>query len=239
MRPALPKSIVSTQRCNTRLVRAGWVGTRLAFSLVAALGAASAIAAPLAAQDEPTDLATLFALGTLISDTNGDDVPDFVNASLVLGASPTVSAQAAAAEISARLGFETMALDLPLARSVDAGTPIVIGRGGLAASGVSAPGIDPTSLDSGEGAVTVAEIDGRTWIFVLGGDDDGLLAAARLFAGVLPHTRTLSTADLARVRGDLERVLTAAGISDATVRLTQARARSGQDGIARLVVRID
>ena len=192
-----------------------------------------------AAQDAPvpTDLATMFELGNLVVDTNGDSIPDLVNATLVLGDSPSVAATAAAAEIAARLGFETMAMDLPIARGVAGDEiPIVIGRGGLSTSGLSSPGVDPTSLDAGEGVVTVREFDGRTWILVLGGDADGLLAAARLFAGVLPHTRTLSTANLSRVSDDLGDALEAAGVEDSQIRLTQARARSGQDGIARLVV---
>ena len=60
----------------------------------------------------------MFELGNLVLDTNGDSVPDRVNASLVLGDSPSVMATAAAAEIAARLGFETMAMDLPIARGV-------------------------------------------------------------------------------------------------------------------------
>ena len=196
-----------------------------------------AAAATVAAQTASPDLATVFDLGYLVVDTNGDSVPDFVNASLVLGDAPSVTATAAAAEIAARLGFETMAMDLPIARGVvgDA-IPIVIGRGGLTASGLTSPGVDPTSLDAGEGVVAIREVDGRTWILVLGGDDDGLLAAARLFSGVLPHTRTFSTANLGRVRDDITDALEAEGIEDAQIRLTQARARVGQDGIARLVV---
>ena len=123
--------------------------------------------------------------------------------SLLLGPSPSTAELAAAAEVAARLGFETMAMDLPIARGDGGAIPIVIGRSGLAASGITAAGLDPTSLDSGEGAVGVVVRDGRTWVIVSGGDDEGLLAAARLFAGVLPHTRTLSTASLTDVREDL------------------------------------
>ena len=195
-------------------------------------------AVPSAAQEAPEDLATLFDLGQLVLDTNGDSVPDFVNATLVLGSPASVAETAAATEISARLGFETMALDLPIERGVGTGIPIVIGRGGLAESGLTAAGIDPTSLDSGEGAVAIREIDGRQWVFVIGGDDEGLLAAARLFSGVLPHTRTLSTAKLDRVRDDLNEALDADSIVGAAIRLTQARARVGQDGISRLVAEV-
>ena len=56
---------------------------------------------------------------------------------------------------------ETMALDLPIERGVGGGgIPIVIGRGGLAAAGVTGAGVDATSLDSGEGVVAIRAIDG-------------------------------------------------------------------------------
>jgi hypothetical protein len=215
---------------------------RAAMLMAAFAWSAGAPSALVARQTPPAptpDLTGLFELGVLIGDTNGDSVPDFVNASLVTGPAPTVAEHAAAAEIAARLGFETMALDLPIARDNDAPVPIVVGRSGLAAAGVAPPGgLDPTSLDTGEGAVGVTDIDGRPWVFVLGGDDDGLLAAARLFAGVLPHTRTLSTARLGRVEEDVTAALETAGVIGATIRTTQARARAGTDGIARLVLEV-
>ncbi len=186
--------------------------------------------------DTSADLATIFEVGRLIADTNGDNVPDAVQASLLLGDAPSTAELAAAAEISARLGFETMAMDLPMDRGDGGVVPIVIGRGGLDATSVRAPGLDPASLDSGEGAVAVVESGERSWIVVVGGDDEGLLAAARLFAGILPHTRTLSTASLSRVGDDLTEALEAAGVGGASVRIWQARARDEHAGITRLIV---
>ncbi|MDA0328018.1 MAG: M14 family metallopeptidase [Gemmatimonadetes bacterium] len=197
------------------------------------------IGTPAVAQETERDLTTIFEIGGFLVDTNGDSVPDLINASLVMGIPATVAEIAAATEISARLGFETMALDLPLARGLTEAIPIVIGRGGLATAALAAPGVDPASLDSGEGAVVIRQIEGRTWVFVIGGDDDGLLAAARLFAGVLPHTRTLSTAHVSRIRDDLSAALEAGGVTGGSIRLTQARARSDRDGIARLIVEVE
>ncbi|MYA34804.1 MAG: hypothetical protein F4164_12665 [Gemmatimonadales bacterium] len=212
------------------------VGVGLAF---AAVFAALPAARGLAAQQTP-DLATLFELGTLVLDTNGDSVPDLVNAALVLGEDPSPGVLAAAAEVAARLGFETMAMDLPLSRNPEGGqVGIVVGRSGLEGAGLRAPGIDPASLDSGEGAVAVREEAGRTWVLVVGGDEEGLHAAARLFAGVLPHTRTLSTAKLDRVRDDLAETLAAGGVAEAAVRLTQARVRAGQAGVGRVIAEIE
>ena len=228
---------VTIQRLRGTFRRLGRLTTlALAFGLPASFDVAAPPSAAAQETQGPTDLATMFELGNLVLDTNGDSVPDRVNASLVLGDSPSVMATAAAAEIAARLGFETMAMDLPIARGVGGDAiPIVIGRGGLSVSGLASPGVDPTSLDAGEGVVAIRDSDGLTWILVLGGDDEGLLAAARLFSGVLPHTRTLSTAKLSRVRDDLAAALEAEGVENAQIVLTQARARTGQDGVARLV----
>jgi hypothetical protein len=204
-----------------------------------ALALASALALdPAQAQQVTPDLTSLFDLGQLVLDTNGDSVPDRLDASFVLGATPTVVEISAAAEIAARLGFETMALDLPLARGAMAGVAVVVGRGGLEAAALATPPIDPTSLDSGEGVIALHTDNDRTWLLVQGGDDAGLLAAARLLAGVLPHTRTLSTPHLDSVRVDLSSALDSAGITGATIRLTQARAVVGQGGITRVVAEV-
>ena len=206
-----------------------------------------ALAAPLARPDPvhaqvaeaPSDLADLFDTGRLVLDTNGDGVPDRVNATLVLGAPASTQEVAAAAEISARLGFETMAMDLPIRRGLtDGGIHIVVGRSGLAASGLSSPGVDPSSLDAGEGVVAVRTEGGRSWLLILGGDDAGLMAAARLFAGVLPHTRTLSAPELSEVTQDLEWLLEQNAVAG-TITLVQARTRAGDDGITRLVATVD
>ena len=188
------------------------------------------------APSTPGDLTTLFEIGGLVLDTNGDEVPDFVNASLVTGEMPTPAETRAAAEIAARLGFETMALDLPVARGTAVeGVRVVVGRSGLAASGLVSPGVDPASLDAGEGAVVVREADDRRWVVVVGGDDEGLVAAARMFAGVLPHTRTLSAPLLADAGEDVRAALEGSGVEVEQVRLWQARARAGSDGVNRLI----
>ncbi len=59
-------------------------------------------------------LEALFQPGFLVEDRNGDGLADFVNAELVLGNTPSSATVAAASDIAARLGFETMAMNLPL-----------------------------------------------------------------------------------------------------------------------------
>ena len=88
----------------------------ITISLVLSNSATTAVSAQ--AQTTRMDLATLYDLGNLVVDTNADSVPDLVNASLILGQTPSISETAAAAEISARLGFETMAMNLPIHRGI-------------------------------------------------------------------------------------------------------------------------
>lgn len=219
------------------------VSFRTLAAMAVALGAAVALpAGPMAAQQggrvdsAPFDLVTMFDLGHLVTDTNADSVPDAVNAGLVMASTPTPTEVHAATEVAARLGFETMAMDLPLARSADDGRiAVVVGRGGLSAAGVSA-GVDPTSLDDGEGAVVTRVVDGRRFVFLLGGDAVGLRAAARAFAGRLPQTLNASSAALWTVRGDLA---DGAGVDTAAVSITQVRVRAGTAGLERVVAQVD
>ena len=67
-----------------------------------AVSLALLLAAPIRSHAQTTDLATLYDLGSLVIDTNGDSVPDLVNATLVLGDAPSVAETSAAAEIAAR-----------------------------------------------------------------------------------------------------------------------------------------
>jgi hypothetical protein len=120
------------------------------------------------AQDRP-GLEDLFSLGFLVEDRNGDGFADFVPARIDLGDSPSPSAVAAASDVAARLGFETMAMDLPL--SQNAAGPVIELR------------LSAGSLLPGEGRIALES--GR--VILSGADDEGLRAAATAFAGRLPH----------------------------------------------------
>src|SRR5206468_6289190 len=61
-------------------------------------------------------LSEFFKPGVVFQDRNGDGAVDFVNARIVLPENPTASELSAAADVAARLGFETSAMDLPVVR---------------------------------------------------------------------------------------------------------------------------
>ena len=93
------------------------------------LGLAVALAAPFgsSAQDAadsivpPTDIRDVFATGYMLEDRNGDEVVDFVNVRIVLPASPGEAHVTAAANLAARLGYETSAMDLRTQRDGETG----------------------------------------------------------------------------------------------------------------------
>ena len=68
-------------------------------------------------QGETAELAfdSLFNLGAVLEDRNGDGIADFVNARIVVPEDRTASPSdiSGAAEIAARLGYETTATDIP------------------------------------------------------------------------------------------------------------------------------
>src|SRR5436853_4401960 len=163
-------------RSTTMIVRAIGYTT---VTLVLALQGVRSEQAP----DAPrSDLASLFAPGGFLLDTNGDGVVDSVNARIVLGSSPSASDVSAAADVAARLGFETSAMDLPMP-SAAGRFPIAVGAAGASAAGIQAT-LPP--LSAGEGVALTVD-GGSGGLVVAGGDDAGTRAAAEWVAGRLPH----------------------------------------------------
>jgi len=80
-------------------------------------------------------LSEVFRKGFLLKDTNDDGLIDFLDTRIVVPTKASAEVIVGASNLAARLGFETMALDLPLAiedRNVSdlrlISNPIAIGR---------------------------------------------------------------------------------------------------------------
>src|SRR5205809_1936704 len=78
------------------------------------LVAAGAIGRTAPADVAPLSLAEIFKPGIVFQDKNGDGVVDFVDARIALPDAPSAGELAAAANIAARLGYETTAMNLPV-----------------------------------------------------------------------------------------------------------------------------
>ena len=65
------------------------------------------------------DLCAVFDQGYILMDTNGDSVCDYVNTQIVLPNQPSETHIVCAANIVARLGYETSGIDLDLVEKVE------------------------------------------------------------------------------------------------------------------------
>ncbi|HEY6214050.1 MAG TPA: M14 family metallopeptidase [Vicinamibacterales bacterium] len=181
-------------------------------------------------------LSDFFKPGLVFQDRNGDGVVDFVDARVVLPETPTAGELAAAADVAARLGYETTAMNLPMAGAV----PIYVGAKSTAAVPVD------SSLKAGDGAVTAFTANGKPAIAILGGDDDGLTAAAVMYGGHLPYVWDQKSPTVDTIAGDVKAFLAGKGIAAASAVAQSIAVHSGsrvagapgleENGIERVTV---
>lgn len=181
----------------------------------------------------------LFKVGGGLIDTNDDQVSDGVSASLVLGDSPSDEEIAGAADIAARLGFETMAMDLPLQRGAGGAIIVAVGAAGLAKIGVDAVAIGTPDLKAGEGLIALTAAGGRTVVAVTGGDAAGVRSAATALASRVPYVWDPKGATLKKVADDLDAALSQDGLKPTTTAVVALRTRVGADAFDRIVLRTE
>jgi hypothetical protein len=209
-------------------------------SLAVGITAALAATTPQAQAPQPvaaTGLPSVYRTGAFLEDRNGDEVTDFVAATILLGESPSVDEIAAASDVAARFGFETMAMDLPMRRDGSSGPIVAIGPAGLARAGVDLAAVHSPALTAGQGLIAMSTANGRPVAVVTGGDAAGTRAAATAFAARLPYVWVPKGATLQQVADDVEGVLERAGIAGSDVSTIAVRVDAGQDEFARVIVR--
>lgn len=210
-------------------------------SLAAGLAAALAATAPQAQNTQPVDataaLDHVYRTGAFLQDRNGDQFVDFVAASLVLGESPSVDEVAAASDVAARFGFETMAMDLPLRRTGGDGPRVAIGPAGVARAGVNLSAAYPAALTAGQGLLAMATVDNQPVVVVTGGDGPGTRAAATALAARLPYVWVPKGATLPQVAEDVAAVLERAGVAASEIATVGVRVDAGGDEFARVILR--
>jgi hypothetical protein len=188
------------------------------------------------------DLATIFTPGDVLQDRNGDGIVDFVNARIVMGEKPSAADVSAAADVAARFGFETMAMNLPLLSGPDAAEPrgsgsgaggtmsFIIGSDGARRMGATLPAA--TRMPGpGDGMIATTTARGAPTVMVLGGDAAGTMAAAELLAGRLPRVWDPKGPTLAQVVDDVKSTLTAGGIAATSVSIPGVSVRAGANEI--------
>jgi zinc carboxypeptidase len=193
----------------------------------------------------PASLSTFFTPGAALQDRNGDGVVDFVDARIVLPERPSAAELAAAADVAARLGHETTAMNLPIplvegARAYQASAPsaatVFVGARSLAQAGVSIDALGVGALKAGDGAVASFTESNKPAVAVLGGDDEGLSAATLLLAGHLPQVWEQKGPGIDTIADDVTHFLAGKGVSPSSATVPLLHVRAGTDGVDRALV---
>src|SRR5881394_2444574 len=186
----------------------------------------------------PAALGDLFKPGGALQDRNGDGAFDFVDARIVLADEPTAGELAAAADVAARLGYETSAMNLPVPRGAsadDAAFSIYIGAKALAQAGASADAIGVGALKAGDGAVASFVSGGRRGVALLGGDEAGLESAAVMLGGHLPYVGDQKSATTDKIADEVRQFLTGKGVDVSSTTVPVVHVRANVDGVERVV----
>jgi hypothetical protein len=181
-------------------------------------------------------------------DTNADGIPDDIVARVIVPAAAAPEDVAAAANIAARLGFETMALSLPvvardgeISRPAEVVLPILVGRENrFVRKLVEAGRLDLQALRPGQGVVAVvpSPLGGADGIVVVGADGEGTLAAADELAGRLPRLWAMSGITLSGVQDQAVAFLRSRGLAASDARVRSVVVDADRRGIARMSVAV-
>jgi hypothetical protein len=183
-----------------------------------------------------------FRPGPILRDTNGDSIVDAVCGHVIVPESSDEAENTAAANIAARLGYETSGITLPIVTTPGApfkmqcspqATAIWVGRGAVPAANSKQVEQFTSELQLGEGGV-LAVNDGLAFI---GADGVGLLAAANAYAARTPYQWAVTGPKLDAIAKAIDAKLLTAKVN-AHAELIGLTYRSGQAGINRALVRI-
>ena len=211
----------------------------------------------------PPALGDFFKPGIVFQDRNGDGAVDFVDARIALADHPTAGELAAAADVAARLGFETSAMNLPVVRALPAARALPVARAfqasepdttiesrsaeslalptvfigaGSLPRGVSLDSLGASGLKAGDGVVSAFTVDDKPAMAVLGGDDDGLAAAAVMLAGRLPHVWDQKSPTTEKIAEEVKELLNTKGIAPASAVASSIVVRPNTDAVERIVI---
>lgn len=223
----------SRRRDRWRFARAACVAALAIAGLLAA--AANRTAAQTAVAGGLEDI---WAAGQFLRDGNGDGfIDDWVGA-INVGPAASAAQLSAAANIAARAGYETMAMDLPV-RSTPVAGGSVIDIGVKRPDNLAMATLSRRTMPAPGNGRIAAELsnDGNLRLVVDGDDDEGLLRASLYLAGRLPYLWSGDGPTVAAAAARLHEQLAGIGISARGVQLSGV-ALGTTPGISRLLVRV-
>lgn len=207
------------------------------FILVLSIGAFSSSSTQPAKPASPNPLESAFEKGWVLEDTNADNIVNFLRGHVVVPAEPTAAENAAAANLAARLGYETTGLTMPVVKTAaeaartQSGAMIFVGSEALPEPVSSALAPLVSLMGTGEGGVFLTGDD----LAVVGTDAPGLLAAATDFAARSPY-QWATTGDKIEIIAKGVNEAFAAAKLDATARLIGLTYEDKEPGIRRAIL---
>lgn len=225
---------------------------RLAGLSLLLLITASGVLRPRVAAQAPSvfGFETLFDLSTgIVRDTNGDGLADAIAARVIVADKPSVEDMQVATNLAGRLGFETMAMTLPIvlrageahAHANKAWLPIIVGRSNPDAALLTKMAIDPATpptLEKGQGLLAVVTSSSGPRVLVTGFDDAGTLAAGNVLAAYLPRLWGSAGARLDQVSADLKKYFASRGIRIASAPITRIIVDSDRRGLKSVLLEV-
>ena len=195
------------------------------------------------------DLPELFTKGVYLQDRNDDGVLDFVNARIVVPEAATPEDIAAAANIAARLGFESSAitpglgvLDTEISPGPDTPPLILVGHSNRWVRRLQEEQkLDLKPLEPGQGLVAIvgSAFGGAAALVVAGADSAGTLAAANGASARLPYLWQLRHDSVQSVQRDVRSLLSEHGIRVSHSYSPLAVYEGGKEQITNLVVVVE
>lgn len=207
--------------------------------LVGALLLTGLPARPAAAQPSGVSLQALAGPSSLLADTNGDGIADVVPGRIVVPEATTSAEATAAANLAARLGYETAAADLnPIRRMSTLQTPV---EQPVILLGVDEGDTEPR-LGPGEGRIEVVapnDTYASGALRLVGGDASGLLAAASYTSGRLPALWSLDGRTAEDAAGAVEDALSSEDVEVEAVRPRHVTVGQNRPGVLQLALQVE
>ncbi len=193
---------------------------------------------------QPSLIEDAFRLGSLLRDTNGDNIADAVCAHVIVPDSADEAENTAAANIAGRLGYESSGITLPIvtttgtvasfkAQCSPQAVQLWIGRRALPQGASTELESITSQLQLGEGGVFAV----RGGLAFVGADSLGLLAAANAYAARAPFQWSVPGPKLDTLGEAINAKLTAAKLG-AQAELIALTYESGRQGIQQAIFRL-
>ncbi len=198
-------------------------------------------------QERLSSLAQVFSKGYILQDRNDDGVVDFIALAIVASGEATPTDAVVLADIGARLGFETMSLDLPLL-SLDTESTLpqapfvlLVGNQNRWVHKLASEGrLDLAALGPGEGVIALlpSAFEGRDALVIAGRDAEGLQEAGRFFAARMPYLWRVGKETLRQVEEEATTFFERQGLGRPPVAARALTVRKGAEEIASLLLAV-